>query len=442
MKIDRLIQKKSTRALLIDFCEMLGEGVQVVDAAERSLFGNLELWSHEFPFWLNGDVAGHVRGSARARIVANTLQNLLDQEGEKRSLARETLEKYKEISLLYGLAEKIAIQVDPARVARMVLDEVLGLIKADNASVMLLEPSGGLTILAGAGTTGIAEKRTTVAGTGISGAILKNGRAEIVNDAPADPRYVEGNMTVCSLMCTPLRVFDKTIGVINVSTATPHTYTAEELKLLSSVASQAAAVIENARLYDQLQETFFSTVHVLAETIEMRDHYTGGHTRRVQIYTEAIGQEFGLPEDECDILKLASSLHDIGKIGIDDHILRKPGRLSDAEFAEIKRHSEYGAEILAHVKGLRHVVPIVRHHHERYDGQGYPDGLRGEEIPLLARIITVADAFDAMIIDRPYRGALPLQQALEELDGNRNTQFDSQVVEAFFQAFHAEKIKL
>ncbi len=442
MKIHRLIQKKNTRTLLIDFCELLGEGFQVFDAEERSLFGSLELWSHEFPFWLNGKLAGNVRGSSRARIVANTLQNLLDQESEKRSLARETLEKYKEISLFYGLAEKITNQVEPARVARMVLDEVLGLIKADNASVMLLEPSGGLSILAGAGASGIADKRTTVAGMGISGAILKSGRAEIVNDAPADPRYAEGGMDVKSLMCTPLKVLDKTIGVINVSTTTPHTYTADELKLLSSVASQAAAVIENARLFDQLQDTFFSTVHVLAETIEMRDHYTGGHTRRVQIYADAMCQEIGLSEEDRGALKLASSLHDIGKIGIDDHILRKPGLLSEAEFAEIRRHSEYGAEILAHVKGLRHVVPIVRHHHERYDGQGYPDGLLGEEIPFLARIITVADAFDAMIIDRPYRDALPLQQALEELELNKKLQFDPLVVEAFFQAFHSEKIKL
>lgn len=317
----------------------------------------------------------------------------------------------------------------------LLLDHVLQRIKADTALVLILSKEHKLEELASMGCMAQASRTQTMAAARLLAAsVINSGRAEILNDASSDPRLANCSSTPASLMSAPLKVKDNVIGVMQVATNEPHSYTADDLRLLSSMTIQAATVIENARLYDTLQETFFSTVNVLAETIEMRDHYTGGHTRRVGQYAVTVARSMGLQEEELDTLRLAASLHDIGKIGIDDQILRKPGRLTPEEYESIKRHSEYGAEILSHVRELHHIVPIVRSHHEQYNGNGYPDGLAGEDIPLLARIISVVDAFDAMSSHRPYRQALPLDAAVAELVRNRGTQFDPQIVDAFLGA--------
>ena len=414
----------------------------VLDKDGNLLLGRYPKSGNAQELTLNGNRYGMVLGD-KADVLAKTLRLFLHQEHEKRVVARETLDRYKEITLLYGIAEKIASNMNPLEVGELLLKQALHLIKADNASVVLVDEDFKLTELASAGCAkGKQRHRAVVGATGIAASIIAQGKAEIVNDVNEDERFVaDASTLVSSLMCAPLKVKNKVIGVINVSTEQPHTYTADELKLLSSLAIQVAAVIENARLYDQLQDTFLSTVNVLAETIEMRDQYTGGHTRRVRDFSLSIGARMGLDNDEMDTLYLAASLHDIGKIGIDDHILRKPGRLTSEEFEQIKRHSQYGGEILMHVNGLRHVVPIVRGHHERYDGTGYPDALKGEAIPKLARIISVADTLDAMISHRPYRKALPLDAVLRELEKNKGTQFDPRVVEAFFTALQQEEIK-
>jgi len=211
---------------------------------------------------------------------------------------------------------------------------------------------------------------------------------------------------------------------------------AEEIKLLSGLAFQAAVAIENARLYD----TFLTTVQTLAETIEKRDPYTGGHTRRVMDYSIAIAQELKLSDSQIEKIRLAAILHDIGKIKIRDNILLKNGKLTSAEFEEIKMHPIYAEEILNPIKHLRDIIPGVKYHHERFDGTGYPEGLEGGKIDIMARIIAVADAFDAMTSDRPYRKGLSNDVALEELRNNGGTQFDPEVVSAFCRAYIRYKL--
>lgn len=175
----------------------------------------------------------------------------------------------------------------------------------------------------------------------------------------------------------------------------------------------------------------YGTKHVLAETIEKRDPYTGGHTQRVMEYSLAVGGLMGLSGEEIENLKLAAILHDIGKLGISDCILLKNGSLDRDEMQAMNRHPEYGAEILRHVKQLDQVISGVRGHHERYDGNGYPDGLKGEDIPFIARIIAVADTFDAMTTDRPYRKALSVSKAVGELTKQSGAQLDGKIVEIF-----------
>jgi putative nucleotidyltransferase with HDIG domain len=214
----------------------------------------------------------------------------------------------------------------------------------------------------------------------------------------------------------------------------------EDLSLLTSLADQVAIALDNSRLYQELEEMFFQTAESLADAIEKRDPYTGGHTQRVTLYSQVIARYLQLKPLERKWVKIASVLHDIGKIGVEDDILRKPERLSPEEFNMIKRHSDMGAEILEHIRQLREIVPGVKYHHEQVNGKGYPDGLRGEQIPLLAKIVAVADTYDAMTTDRPYRKAMEKETAIEELKRCSGTQFDKEVVEAFIQAYQKGEI--
>jgi len=227
---------------------------------------------------------------------------------------------------------------------------------------------------------------------------------------------------------------EKTIGALEAVNKVHGLFDEEDKEGLCALANQVAVAVENANLYQQLKETFHETAQALAQTIEKRDPYTGGHTQRVMKYSVAIGELMGLSAKELEDLKLAAILHDIGKIGVRDDVLLKQARLDEDEVRKMNRHTEYGAEILRHVSQLRDIVPGVRSHHEKYDGSGYPDKLKGDAIPLIARIIAVADTFDAMTTDRPYRKGLTPETAFEELQKQAWKQFDGNAVEYFMRA--------
>ncbi|MBP7221668.1 MAG: HD-GYP domain-containing protein [Sedimentibacter sp.] len=183
------------------------------------------------------------------------------------------------------------------------------------------------------------------------------------------------------------------------------------------------------KLYLDMRKNYFDTLNVLVRAIEASDPYTSGHSMRVSAYAVAIANQMGLPQGKIDLIKSAALLHDIGKIGIDKNILNKNGKLEKEEFDKIKSHPEIGATIIADLSYLTNISDIIRHHHERNDGKGYPDGLSHDDIPLETSILTVADSFDAMTTDRPYRGALSLESALQEIKDNGGTQFNPDIVD-------------
>lgn len=188
------------------------------------------------------------------------------------------------------------------------------------------------------------------------------------------------------------------------------------------------------RLYEDLKETYMRTIKALAHAIDARDHYTFSHSDNVTRYAEMIARQMNIDMSYIEDIKDACQLHDLGKIGVHDNILSKPGALNPTELEEIKLHSQKGAQILEPLKFLEHVIDIVRHHHERWDGKGYPDGLKGEAIPLGARVMAVADSYDAMVSARPYRKVgLSKAEAIEEIKKNNGVQFDPTVVEAFLK---------
>lgn len=209
---------------------------------------------------------------------------------------------------------------------------------------------------------------------------------------------------------------------------------AVEASLLSSVATLIGVHAGNRELFKQRAEQFEGAVHALSSTIDAKDSYTYGHSDRVARIAVRLAQELGCEGEDLDTVYLGGLLHDIGKIGVDDKVLRKPGELTEEEYAQIKTHPVLGEQILREAPQFAHVIPIVLHHHEQWDGKGYPDGLKGERTPLLARIASVADAVDAMGSDRPYRLGMPRERFEAILRDGAGTQWDPRVVDAYFAA--------
>jgi HD-GYP domain-containing protein (c-di-GMP phosphodiesterase class II) len=240
----------------------------------------------------------------------------------------------------------------------------------------------------------------------------------------------EGAMA--SILCVLLRTPRKRLGVLHLDrNYWQKPFTEDDLHLADALAASVSAGIESAQLLRNQRELFHNTITALAKAVEMRDNYTGDHTDRVTRYAHLLGEQLGLPSEELETLQRGTPLHDIGKIGINDAILKKPNQLTPEEFEIMKTHTVKGAAILASIPGLAKAIPIVRSHHEQWSGRGYPDGLAGDGIPRLARIVAVADAFDAMTSDRPYRKALPYEAAFAELDKQSGRQFDPECVRAF-----------
>jgi putative nucleotidyltransferase with HDIG domain len=239
----------------------------------------------------------------------------------------------------------------------------------------------------------------------------------------------EGAMA--SVVCALLRTPRKRLGVLHLDRSPwQPPFTTDDLSLADALAANVSAGIEAAQLLRKQRDLFLKTISILGQAIELRDTRTGGHTARVTDYSLLLAGEVGLPAEEVELVRIGTPLHDIGKIGIRDDILQKPGRLTPEEFEEMKTHTVKGAEILATIPDLTGVIPIVRSHHERWDGRGYPDGLAGEEIPRIARIVAVADAFDAMTSNRPYRDGMPLEAAFHEVQAHSGKQFDPEVAAA------------
>ncbi|MBI5875178.1 MAG: PAS domain S-box protein [Deltaproteobacteria bacterium] len=231
----------------------------------------------------------------------------------------------------------------------------------------------------------------------------------------------------------PITVKGEITGILTVGAKRPSAFTADDLSTLEKLAFLISVAMENARLVTDLQELFIGTLRTLSEAIDAKSTWTRGHSERVTKYALSIAREMGLDEKSLKDLEIAGLLHDVGKIGTYEGILDKPGKLTDEELKMMRQHPGKGAEILAPIKQLKDIIPGIKHHHEFYDGTGYPDVLKGEEIPLMARILSVADTVDAITSDRPYRKGKPMDAIIAELKKCSGAQFDSKVVEAFLK---------
>jgi putative nucleotidyltransferase with HDIG domain len=270
--------------------------------------------------------------------------------------------------------------------------------------------------------------------------VLKKRRPVLIRDvksAGLNPsNRILADFGPSSFIVCPLIAEDGVIGILAADRKPGQKpLTSADTEFLSIFANNIATVFQRARLDEQLQKSYVSSVRALVQAIEEKDTYTRGHSERVASIVVQVARELGITEHEVEYLRFGSILHDVGKIGIPESIVRSPKPLTDGEYKIIQKHPLKGLEILQHIPFIKEHMYLIRSHHERWDGKGYPDGLRGEEIPLGAQIVAIADAFDAMTSSRPYRKGLPPKQAAREIQKGMGTQFSSDVVHAFLSVF-------
>ncbi|NJL27703.1 MAG: HD domain-containing protein [Thermoanaerobaculia bacterium] len=346
----------------------------------------------------------------------------------------QRLEEYR---TLLEIGVELAGSLELHRVLELALERAEQICRAETSSIWEVDPQRRelfFRVVRGRAAGEIRHRRLRV-GEGIVGNVVLSRQGEIANDVETDPRWrgdLGQEFRTRAILTMPLQAHGEVVGVLQllnpVDTQGFSTSDLERMRLFAGPLGQA---IENARLYSALKRQYLDTVTALAEAIEKRDPYTGGHVRRVVTYSLLLGAQLGLDREELENLRLSATLHDIGKIAVPDQVLLKPAPLDVDEQRIMQRHVVDGAEIVGRIRELRDILPGVRSHHERLDGTGYPDGLAADDVPLLARIIAVADTYDAMTTSRPYRSGLSPETAAEEILGGAGSQFCPQVVAAF-----------
>jgi response regulator RpfG family c-di-GMP phosphodiesterase len=404
----------------------------------------------------NADALSNLqRANTELRSLKDMLQHEVVSARQDLREAYSLLQKRRqELDTLSGVGQTLARTLDLDELLDNCLELVVSEMGVEKASIMLLEPrregptpalpafagpEGELVVKASIGPSAvdIVGERERL-GEGIAGWVAREGEPLLIKDVNQAPQFRRGGKGPgqrtyknVSLICVPLIAKGRVLGVINANDkANGQSFGRGDVSLLSTIAGQIAVTIENARLYEQLQTSAFRTVQALVVTLEAKDAYTSGHSQRVTDYATRIGRNLILPEHDLHVLRYASQLHDIGKIGITEDILHKPGPLDDTEWQVVRSHPVISERIIQPLDFLEEVKQVVRNHHERWDGAGYPDGLHGEGIPLLTRILCVADAYDAMTSRRPYRlRPFTPQQAVGELHLCEGSQFDPQVIQ-------------
>lgn len=349
---------------------------------------------------------------------------------------------------LLEIGVELAGTLDLASVLDLALEKAEELCRAETSSIWELDQERGelfFRVVRGTVAGEIRDRRVAL-GAGIVGSVAASGRPERVRDVSVDSRWGgdEGSGFVTkAVLAVPLVARGAVVGVLQLLNPCGRSeFSEDDLRRMQLFAGPLANAIENARLYTLLKRQFVDTVTALADAVAKRDPYTGGHVGRVVAYVMLLATEMGLDADELEQLRLAAILHDIGKIAVPDAVLRKPAPLDGEEIEVMQRHPLDGAEIVNRVHELRPLLAGIRHHHERLDGCGYPDGLCGEEIPRMARIIAVADSFDAITTDRPYRQGLTAEQAAGEILEGAGSQYCPTVVEAFRRLFESGRFSV
>ena len=377
------------------------------------------------------------------RDVTHITQSLVEIE---QAVTDQLKKREIQLGALMGIGRAINSSLGKRRVLEEVMDTLIALMHAERGFLMLRQSGGelGFEIARGIDRVNLDEKSFEVSST-IVGKVAGTGEAILTTNAQEDPRF-ENQMSVAayqlrSILCAPLKVKDDLLGVIYVDNrARSGIFQESDLELIRAFSDQAAVAIDNAQLFDDLQaknreleEAYQATLEGWVDALDMRDKETEGHTQRVTILTERLARSMGVEGDELIQITRGALLHDIGKMAISDSILLKPGPLTEEERELMKQHPVHAHKMLNRIEFLRPAIDIPHYHHEKWDGTGYPAGLKGEDIPLAARIFPVVDVWDALTSNRPYRKGVPHDEVKARIKADAGTHFDPSVVDAFLQ---------
>ncbi|MFN3478104.1 MAG: HD domain-containing phosphohydrolase, partial [bacterium] len=425
-----------------------------IEIVKKNDYNEIFLFSHYNYYFIKtfSLVYFEIKNNINLSIILfflNNIQKLVDFISNKLLVYYKLKKNIEEIKIIYDVSVSLGFSTSVDELISLIVKKAKNVFKADVATLMLLD-GNELYVRYSVGLPEIYKNSKQKIGQGIAGKVALTGKPLIVNDIDIIKDKIESEKDYKSSIVVPLKLKNEVIiGTLSVSKISFYPFSEEDLKTLYNLASVAAISLEKARLYqninlysEKLEKSYINTIRSLAKAFEARDKYNKGHMERVLKYGLAIASEIDPQLLNDEVLKLSLLFHDIGKIEIPDFILNKPAKLTSEEYEIIKRHPDAGEEILRNVKFLSEVAKIVKQHQERWDGKGYPLGLKGEEIHFYARIVALADAFDAMTSDRVYRKAMSLEEAVEEIKRNRGTQFDPLVVDAFLRAVDNGLIKI
>lgn len=379
-------------------------------------------------------------------VIRDLTQLSLAFTALKDTTARHLRAQERQLGALVGVGSVINSSLGLERVLSEVMDRLVALMNAERGFLMLREADGNLRVQVARGMNqeDVTEDKFNVSNTVIKQVVV-TGEAILTTNAQDDPRFGQqfsvATYHLLSILCAPLKIKDDLIGVIYVDNRI-HSgmFQQSDFELISAFSNQAAVAINNARLFDDLQESnrelqiaYQATLEGWVRALDLRDKETEGHTKRVTALTQRLARSMGLSEEALIHITRGALLHDIGKMAIPDGILLKPGQLSEDERKLIEKHPVYAYEMLSPIKFLLPALDIPYAHHEKWNGSGYPRGLKGEDIPLAARIFSVVDVWDALVSDRPYRKGLDPAEIRKRIAQDAGAHFDPQVVEAFLK---------
>ncbi|HEV3318368.1 MAG TPA: HD domain-containing phosphohydrolase [Solirubrobacteraceae bacterium] len=344
-----------------------------------------------------------------------------------------------QLTLAARLTARLAATHNVDELVGIVVQELHSTFAFYLAAIQRLDDGGVLHLVAGSGA--LAEVMTEFllveqsVRHGINGRVARTGETSLVSDTRADVDYIvrDPNTDPRSELSVPIVVDGSVWGVLNLEAAEPDAFGEADAVLVETIAASLGSAIHRAGLLAEQERTFTTTLSALMSTVEAKDDYTASHEEDVAGLSERVALRMGLSPAHARDVRYAALLHDIGKVAVPSEILLKPGPLTETEWVEMRRHTIVGGDLVARIDAFAHLAPAVRASHERWDGDGYPDGISGEDIPLAARIIAACDTYDAIITDRPYRLARTPAQAREELRGVAGIQLDARVVEALLE---------
>ena len=424
-------------------------GVALIDLGEKTAGSNSVEWIEKENYTLNGIL------NETLALLAENFQAAAKAEKQIEMVSTELSQAYEELVLLHKLSTNMKVTEPDSNFLQMACDSLTDMVSVEGIAILLektVENEKQLVLVAGLGLIDINERMAAILHSRLTEQI-NSGKEALLDSEVDSPFRYEWSDSIKNIIAVPLFGKDKTgsglvertqngdciVGLmVAINRLDKPDFDSPDVKLFNSVANRCAVFIENGRLFSDLKELFVGSLKALTSSIDAKDQYTRGHSERVAFISRWIAERFTgtepLQEEHIHKIYLAGLLHDIGKIGIDEAVLRKNGKLTEQERKRIKTHPSIGAGILSEIKQMHDIVPGVLCHHEQINGKGYPNGLVGEQIPLIGKIVGLADSFDAMTSKRAYRDAMTVEETMAEIEKGLGTQFDEEVGKVFINS--------